>query len=129
MPAPAAAICSRWRIIWSSIASTPSARQRAPSSRWISRCPIRRGCSVSPLPAAAYPACRAARVVIALRDGARFEHLQLTRKGDPEQPLSDAELDEKFFEPAGPVIGDATSRALQAMLRSGSELPGALPRL
>lgn len=81
------------------------------------------------MPAAAYPACRAARVVIALRDDARFEHLQLTRKGDPEQPLSDAELDEKFFELAGPVIGDATSRALQAMLRSGSELPGALPRL
>jgi hypothetical protein len=38
--------------------------------------------------------------------------LQPTRKGDPEAPLSDRELEAKFLELASPVLGDAPARAL-----------------
>jgi 2-methylcitrate dehydratase PrpD len=53
---------------------------------------------------AAFPAQRAARVAIHA-DGRREEHLQPTRIGDPDAPLSDAQLEDKYFELAAPVIG------------------------
>ena len=46
---------------------------------------------------AAYPRRRMARLHIALRDGRVFSHFQQTRKGDPEDPLSDDELIAKFL--------------------------------
>jgi 2-methylcitrate dehydratase PrpD len=61
---------------------------------------------------AAFPSRRAARVDITLRDGRRFSHFQPDRKGDPELPLSDAELGDKLIELASPVIGDGAARAL-----------------
>jgi hypothetical protein len=47
-----------------------------------------------------------------VRRGLLDGHLQPDRKGDPELPLSDAELGAKLLELAGPVIGDAPARAL-----------------
>jgi hypothetical protein len=44
--------------------------------------------------------------------GRRFTHFQPDRKGDPELPLSDAELGNKLIELASPVIGAASARAL-----------------
>ena len=61
--------------------------------------------AVDPALDAAFPGQRAARVVIETRDGRRLEHLQTHRKGDPEEPLSDLELEGKFLELAGPVLG------------------------
>jgi len=61
---------------------------------------------------AAFPAQRAARVSIQLADGRSEELLQPTRKGDPDQPLSDQELEEKFLELAVPVLGDGAARKL-----------------
>jgi 2-methylcitrate dehydratase PrpD len=61
---------------------------------------------------AAFPSRRAARVDITLRDGRRLSHFQPDRKGDPELPLSDAELGDKLIELASPVIGDGAARAL-----------------
>src|SRR4051794_36644727 len=46
---------------------------------------------------ALFPGRRAARVEIETGGGARLAHLQPTRKGDPEEPLTDAELGDKFF--------------------------------
>jgi 2-methylcitrate dehydratase PrpD len=66
----------------------------------------------------AFPRQRAARVEIELASGRRVEHFQPTRKGDPEAPLTDAELDDKFLELATPVIGDARARALLKRLWS-----------
>jgi 2-methylcitrate dehydratase PrpD len=54
---------------------------------------------------AAFPGRRAARVRIDWNDGASDECLQPTRKGDPDAPLSDADLAAKFRELAAPVIG------------------------
>eukprot|EP01036_Dinobryon_divergens_P050120 gene50120-67114_t len=63
--------------------------------------------SVDPQLDAAFPGQRAARIEILLRDGRRLSHLQPNRKGDPEQPLSDSELEDKLLELASPVIGAA----------------------
>jgi 2-methylcitrate dehydratase PrpD len=65
---------------------------------------------------AVFPAQRAARVAIDARDGRRGEHLQATRKGDPDLPLSDAELEAKYLELAAPVLGEEKARALLARL-------------
>jgi 2-methylcitrate dehydratase PrpD len=65
---------------------------------------------------AAFPAQRAARIAIESCDGRRGEHLQPTRKGDPEAPLSDAELEHKYLELASPVLGEVRARELLARL-------------
>ena len=60
---------------------------------------------------AAFPGKRAARVAITAR-GRREEFLQPTRKGDPDMPLTDAEVDAKFLELAAPVLGEAPAKTL-----------------
>ena len=65
---------------------------------------------------AAFPAQRAARIAIRSRNGERGEYLQPTRKGDPEAPLSDAELEQKYLELATPVLGEEGARRLLARL-------------
>ena len=72
--------------------------------------------ALDPAVDAAFPAQRSARVAIEARDGRRGELLQPTRKGDPDLPLSDAELDAKYLELAVPVIGDEKARRLLAKL-------------
>ena len=82
---------------------------------------------VDPALDAAFPKQRAARVSIRLRNGRSETLLQPTRKGDPDAPLSDAELDDKFLELAGPIIGDLSAYALLTRLwhiDSLSELGG-----
>jgi 2-methylcitrate dehydratase PrpD len=67
--------------------------------------------TVDPELDAAFPGQRAARVAITA-GGRREEFLQPTRKGDPEMPLSDRELEAKFLELAGPVAGKAPAKKL-----------------
>ncbi|HYR35923.1 MAG TPA: MmgE/PrpD family protein [Burkholderiales bacterium] len=64
---------------------------------------------------ATFPRQRAARVAITAR-GRREELLQPTRKGDPDMPLSDAELEDKFRELAFPVLGKQGAQSLLARL-------------
>jgi 2-methylcitrate dehydratase PrpD len=59
-----------------------------------------------------FPRQRAARVEIETTDGRKLAHFQETRKGDPEMPLTDAELNDKFLELVAPVLGAAAARAL-----------------
>jgi 2-methylcitrate dehydratase PrpD len=61
---------------------------------------------------AGFPGRRAARVIVHLRGGGRLEYLQTTRKGDPDLPLTDAELEHKYRELAGPVVGPARANRL-----------------
>jgi 2-methylcitrate dehydratase PrpD len=72
--------------------------------------------AVDPELDAAFPGQRAARVTLSTRDGHRETFLQPTRKGDPDAPLSDAELEDKFHELAGAVLGAAGARELLARL-------------
>jgi 2-methylcitrate dehydratase PrpD len=68
--------------------------------------------AVDPELDAAFPGKRAARVRIATRGGRSEEYLQPTRIGDPEAPLSDAQLEEKFLELSAPVLGLERARKL-----------------
>jgi len=73
--------------------------------------------SLDPELEAAFPAKRAARVAITAR-GRREEWLQPTRVGDPDAPLSDQALEEKYFELTTPVLGkDKASEVLQRLWR------------
>lgn len=72
---------------------------------------------------AAFPGRRGARIRVSLRDGRTFEHLQTDRKGDPELPLSDADLEGKLIELATPAIGEAASRALCGRIWALHEAP------
>lgn len=67
---------------------------------------------------ATFPGQRAARVRIDTYGGGSDEIFQPTRKGDPDAPLTDAELDDKFGELAAPVLGDARAKQLLADLWS-----------
>jgi 2-methylcitrate dehydratase PrpD len=71
--------------------------------------------SLDPELDATFPRQRAARVAIEAR-GRREEWLQPTRKGDPDAPLSDGELEEKFLELAAPVIGGEEAKLLLSRL-------------
>ena len=71
--------------------------------------------SIDPQLEAAFPAKRQARVAIRAR-GKREEWLQPTRIGDPDAPLSDRMLEEKYHELVTPVLGEAKARAELARL-------------
>jgi len=70
-----------------------------------------------------YPNQRAAHVEIETGDGRKLKHFQPTRKGDPDLPLSDDELNDKFLELASPVVGNAVARRLLDALWSLEKLP------
>lgn len=65
---------------------------------------------------AAFPGQRAARVTITDTAGRSESFFQPTRIGDPDAPLSDRDLDEKFLELAAPTLGDARARHWLATL-------------
>jgi 2-methylcitrate dehydratase PrpD len=71
-----------------------------------------------------YPGQRAAQVEIETADGRKFAHFQPTRKGDPEMPLTDDELNDKFLELAVPVLGEIAARTLLGQLWSTEMLAG-----
>ena len=73
-----------------------------------------------------YPGQRAAHVEVELNDGQVLKHFQPTRKGDPEMPLTDDEVNDKFLELATPVIGDVKSRELLKALWALDKRPDAL---
>ena len=67
---------------------------------------------VDPAIDADFPGRRAALVTIDTKDGRHSQILQTTRRGDPDLPLIDQELEEKYLELAVPVIGTAKATAL-----------------
>lgn len=73
-------------------------------------------CTADPELSKAFPRQRAAKVEIELADGRKLEHFQPTRKGDPEMPLTDEELNDKYLELAAPVLGEPAAHALLAEL-------------
>lgn len=72
--------------------------------------------SLDPEIDALFPARRAARVEMQLKDGRALAHVQPHRIGDPDLPLSDAQLEAKYRELAAPVLGaDAADRLLAVL--------------
>nr|CAD6603970.1 MmgE/PrpD family protein [Rhizobium sp. TCK] len=76
--------------------------------------------------AAAYPSRRMARLRVELTDGRVLDHFQETRKGDPDDPLTDAELVEKYDELAAVALGDQDREGLKQQVLFGTDLPMAL---
>ena len=74
--------------------------------------------------AAAYPGRRQARLSVTLTDGCVLERVQPTRKGDPDDPLSDAELFEKFDELTAGVLPREAAERLKGLVMSSDDLPG-----
>jgi len=72
---------------------------------------------------AAFPGRRAARVAITTRSGHRDQWLQPTRHGDPDSPLSDADLDDKFVELASPQLGELRARQTLQRLWAADTMP------
>ena len=68
--------------------------------------------SVDPVLDAAFPGQRAAHVRIELNDGQLASFFQPTRKGDPEAPLTDEDLSNKFIELVTPVLGHSQTTSL-----------------
>jgi 2-methylcitrate dehydratase PrpD len=74
--------------------------------------------SVDPQSDKGFPKQRAAVVEIHTTDGRVLSSRAPTRKGDPDSPLSDAELVDKYRELVSPVIGEAaTERLLDVLWR------------
>jgi 2-methylcitrate dehydratase PrpD len=65
---------------------------------------------------AAFPGQRAARVTVVDASGGEHEYVRTTRKGDPDDPLTDAELREKFDDLTVPVLGEAGAAELGSAL-------------
>lgn len=72
---------------------------------------------------AAFPAQRAARVHIKLHNAKNVSLLQEHRKGDPELPLSDEDLESKFIELVSPTLGTTGAQALQRAIWKLDESP------
>lgn len=65
-----------------------------------------------------FPYQRQSRVELYLQDDTRLTHFAETRKGDPEDPLSDDELNDKFTELAGPHMPkDVVDRLRETLWR------------
>lgn len=83
--------------------------------------------SLDPECAAVFPSKRSAKVTITLKDGRVLFRHQHTRKGDPDAPLTDQDLSDKFLELTSDAIGAAAAKALLQQLWEGSTLPGIVP--
>jgi len=63
-----------------------------------------------------FPGQRRAIVTVSDRAGNRHESVRDTRKGDPDDPLTDAELADKYADLTEPVLGPANSARLAGQL-------------
>ncbi|KPQ22647.1 MmgE/PrpD family protein [Halomonas sp. HL-93] len=75
--------------------------------------------------AARYPRQRMANIIVTTVDGNSYQHWQETRKGDPEDPMTDAELLEKYQELVSNLLSASSRQALQYTVMSTNLLPGA----
>jgi 2-methylcitrate dehydratase PrpD len=78
--------------------------------------------------AAEYPRKRMARLHVTLKDGRSLSHFQPSRRGDPENPISLADLQAKYDELAGPVLPPAELERLRRMIFDGTDLPDAVTK-
>jgi 2-methylcitrate dehydratase PrpD len=70
-----------------------------------------------------FPKQRSAHVEIELVNGEVLSIHQATRHGDPDDPLTDAELLDKFLELTEPRIGKASAQALSQAILGDADVP------
>lgn len=73
----------------------------------------------------AFPKQRSAKVKIELKSGEDLNFHAPTRKGDPDSPLTDAELSEKYRELVVPIIGEDHATQLEQRIWSAESLSNA----
>ena len=71
----------------------------------------------------AFPERRGARVVVRDTHGRRHEATVPDRRGDPSNPMTPAEMEQKFTSLVEPVLGSARAGQLQQQVRSLATLP------
>lgn len=71
----------------------------------------------------AFPKQRSAQVQVQLDSGQVFSIHQATRHGDPDDPLSDDELLDKFLELTAPRIGATNAMALSQAILGDADVP------
>lgn len=70
---------------------------------------------------AAFPARRIAHVSIELKDGTRFTSQPTEAAGDPEAPLSDKQMLQKFHTFCDPVLGETRSKKIRKCIQKLEE--------
>lgn len=78
--------------------------------------------TLDPECAAKFPKNRTAKVEIDLNDGRTLQHHQVTRHGDPDEPLTDQELLDKFYELVSPRVGEQKSLLLADQVMGSASL-------
>lgn len=76
--------------------------------------------------AKAYPAKRMANIIVTTFDGEEVSHFQQSRKGDPEDPMSDDELIEKYDELTAGILPQPELEQIKNNIVWGNALPGGL---
>ena len=103
-------------------AFTPESLARSDFREFMNKIIINEDTEIS----AKYPEQRQARLMIKLASGKQIEHFQLTRKGDPDCPLTDSELFQKFDELTHNVVSAEQAARLKYQVMTSDELPGAV---
>ncbi len=73
--------------------------------------------------AAEYPRKRMARLHLRLKDGRSLSHFQPSRRGDPDNPVSLADLQAKYEELVAPVLSGPELERLRKAIFDGTDLP------
>jgi 2-methylcitrate dehydratase PrpD len=89
-------------------AFTPEALKDPKVSALVKKCTV----FVDPEVEEAFPLQRKAHLIVETKDGKTIDYMQQTRKGAPDNPLSDAELEEKYAELVEPELGTDGARRL-----------------
>ncbi|PIW27395.1 MAG: 2-methylcitrate dehydratase [Rhodospirillales bacterium CG15_BIG_FIL_POST_REV_8_21_14_020_66_15] len=109
--------CCAAALVWGSVRMAAFTPERLNDPQVRALMPLI-GLKTDPERQAAFPALRSANVEIETIDGRVLTHFAPTRKGDPDAPLSDAELEDKFRELASDVLGQAGAESLLAAIWS-----------
>ncbi len=78
--------------------------------------------------AAEYPRKRMARLHVELKDGRSWTQFQPSRRGDPDNPISRAELEAKYEDLVAPVLAAPDLERLRRIIFDGTDLPDAVTR-
>lgn len=101
---------------------TGSVRERAFTSEALADDRVRKLIDLTQVVATAekdanYPRQRSAKVIITLKSGQVFESDRKTRKGDPDDPMSEAEVSAKFLDLVEPRLGGERAKFLLSQLQ------------
>lgn len=76
--------------------------------------------------ASEYPRKRMAKIIVTLHNGKTLEHFQKNRKGDPENPLTEEELEAKYDELTSSFLEPESALELKNCILHGNQIPGSV---